>query len=311
MLRGSVTRPLILAVLLSGMSLAAAAPGAASAPCTPLPVTHRAAQIIPAQPTQHGLGVASLNMAGKPQIEDALTAWAQQRGIDILLLQEVGDLSVDGATFVAALSERLGFHFAYAPANVFAEARTQGLAIVSRHPITDVQVYELKHHRLRFRSRCRIALAATVTTADGPVRTVNVHLDTRINSSDRIAQLAPVLDRLQGDDRPQIIGGDFNTMDIGWYQSMWPFPYVQRQAKGVRPLLTGDGFHTPFDDTKPTFKFLGLPLRLDWIFLKDLNAIDRSVDDVRFSDHRGVWTRVTNGLPTSGCAPSTARSHCR
>jgi len=292
MFRGFVVCALSLGAVLSGVCTASA-PVEASSQCTPMPVTTRAASTADHQTQPHGLSVASLNMAGRPDIGDELAAWAQQRAIDVLLLQEVGDKSADGAQFIAALSDRLGFHSVYAPADLLGKGQTQGLAIVSRNPIDDAQITVLSHHHLRFRSRCRIALAATVSTADGPVRIVNVHLDTRINSEDRLAQLAPILEGLEHDQRPQIIGGDFNTMDIGWFQSMWPLPYAQHQAKAVRTLMAGEGFHTPFVDTRATFKLLGLPLKLDWLFLKGINAVAWSVDEARLSDHRGVWARVT------------------
>ena len=285
-------RFLSLVTLLSGVCIGST-PVEASTPCTPMPVTTRAAPTADRQPQLHGLSIASLNMAGRPDIGDELAAWAQQRTIDVLLLQEVGAKSADGAQFIAALSDRLGFHFVYAPADRLGKGRTQGLAIVSRSPIDDEEVTVLSYHHLRFRSRCRIALAATVTTADGPVRIVNVHLDTRINTDDRLAQLAPVLEGLDDDQRPQIIGGDFNTMDFGWFQTMWPFPYAQRQARAVRTFMADDGFHTPFMGTKATFKFFGLPLKLDWLFLKGIKALDWSVDEAPLSDHRGVWARVT------------------
>jgi endonuclease/exonuclease/phosphatase (EEP) superfamily protein YafD len=122
---------------------------------------------------------------------------------------------------------------------------------------------------------------------------MNVHLDTRINSRQRLAQLAPLLDALDAADGPQIIGGDFNTMNIWWFRTMWPFPYLQRQVAAVRTRLAGNGFHTPFRRGRPTFRFLGLPLRLDWLYLKGLEAVDWNVDTVRFTDHRGVWVRAT------------------
>ena len=157
-----------------------------------------------------------------------------------MLLQEVGGHGVDGATFVASLGHQLGYHFAYAPADRFGDEETQGLAIMSRGPIDDVRILPLDHHHLRFKSRCRIAQAATVQTEAGRVRVVNVHLDTRINSKDRVAQLAPVIDMLDAIDGPQILGGDFNTMDVGWVQTMWPFPYFQHQVAAVRTRLAAE-----------------------------------------------------------------------
>jgi endonuclease/exonuclease/phosphatase (EEP) superfamily protein YafD len=38
---------------------------------------------------------------------------------------------------------------------------------------------------------------------------------------------------------------------------------------------------------------MGLPLKLDWLFLKGINALAWSVDEAPLSDHRGVWANVT------------------
>lgn len=163
---------------------------------------------------------------------------------------------------------------------------------MSRYSLNDLNVEPLDYFRLRFRSRCRIALAATVQTLDGPVRLVNVHLDTRINSKSRLAQLAPAMEALQTFDGPRVIGGDFNTMNIRWLRSMWPLPYVQRQSKAVRALLSASGFHTPFIASPPTFRFLGFPMRLDWLYFNDLEPLAWGVDRVPLTDHRGIWVRV-------------------
>ena len=272
-----------------GMAMASA--GAEAPPCAPFAVARQEPGTrtdAPARP----FTIGSLNLAGKAQIGDALAAWAERRGIDVLLLQEVGHPSVGGEAYVAALSERLGFHAVYAPAYVIGESHTQGLAIVSRYPLDAVRVQRLAYHHLRFRSRCRIALAANIVMANGPLSLVNVHLDTRINSKDRLAQLAPVLDALDGTGTSQLIGGDFNTMDVRWVRTMWPLLYVERQTAAVRKRLAADGFHTPFGDTRGTVRFLHLPIRLDWLYLKQLTALDYGVDTVPLTDHRGVWTRM-------------------
>jgi endonuclease/exonuclease/phosphatase family metal-dependent hydrolase len=257
-----------------------------------MPVAQSAAVMNDLQPAQNGLSIASLNTAGDPRTADTLARWARERAIDVLLLQEVGSRSHDGAAFVAALSDRLGYGFAYSPAQRLGIEETQGLAILSRDRLEDIRTYPLPYHRLRFRSRCRIALAATVLTSDGKVRLMNVHLDTRINSRDRLAQLAPMIDALTGRDGPQIVGGDFNTMNVRWFRTMWPFPYLQRQAAAVTERLKVDGFETPFTTGPATFRFLGVPLKLDWLYLKGLEAVEWNVDSVQFTDHRGVWARV-------------------
>jgi endonuclease/exonuclease/phosphatase family metal-dependent hydrolase len=269
-----------------------ATPVEGSNPCAPMPVTLGASAAADHPPPQDLLSIASLNIAGDPRIGDVLAGWARQRAFDVLLLQEVGDRSQDGASFVTALSNRLGYEFAYAPANRLGDTETQGLAIMSRHRLENIRTFPLKFHRLRFRTRCRIALAATVITRDGPIQLMNVHLDTRINSRERIEQLTPLLDVLDAVDGPQIIGGDFNTMNVRWFRTMWPFPYLQRQAAALRKRLGGNGFHTPLIGGRPTFRFLGLPLRLDWMYLKRLEAVEWNIDTVQHTDHRGVWMRV-------------------
>jgi endonuclease/exonuclease/phosphatase family metal-dependent hydrolase len=276
--------------------LAGAVPLEAKDPCvTWLPVAHSASQTAAVQTAKDPdtFAVASLNMAGQSRIADVLMEWTHQRTLDVLLLQEVGEKSNDGARFAADLAERLGFHVAYAPANRLGDTKsTQGLAIVSRYPLGDVRVDLLKYKALRFKSKCRIALSATVETSSGPVRLVNVHLDTRINSGARVEQLAPVLDGLKGTNGPQIIGGDMNTANIGWFQSMYPLPLLQRQVAAVRALFTRNGFDSPFTSTPSTFKFLGFPLKLDWLYLKHLKPVEYDVDHVRFSDHRGIWAHL-------------------
>jgi endonuclease/exonuclease/phosphatase (EEP) superfamily protein YafD len=128
--------------------------------------------------------------------------------------------------------------------------------------------------------------------ANGPVSLVNVHLDTRINSKDRLAQMAPLLDALEGVRGSQLIGGDFNTMDVRWVRTMWPLLYLERQEAAVGQRLGAEGFHTPFGDTPATVPFLHLPVRLDWLYLKRLMALDYGVDTVPLTDHRGVWARM-------------------
>jgi endonuclease/exonuclease/phosphatase family metal-dependent hydrolase len=274
------------------VALGATAGLEASSPCMPLPVTEHPVQVPAQREPGSTLTIASLNVAGEARIAEPLAAWVRQRAIDVLLLQEVGPTITDGEAFAKAMSARLGFHAVYAPA-YSTETYMQGLAIMSRYPLQDVRADLLAYNRLRFRSRCRNALTATVVTESGPMHVANVHLDTRINSKDRVAQLAPVVESLNGMAGPQVVGGDFNSANIGWLGSMWPFPYAQRQPASIRSMLEALGFDTPFGKTRPTFKLMGLPLKLDWLYVKHLEPMHWSVDDVQYSDHRGIWVNVT------------------
>ena len=68
------------------------------------------------------------------------------------------------------------------------------------------------------------------------------------------------------------------------------------------------GFVTPFDAAGPTHDRLGL--RLDWIFLKDLEPDDAArIQPLGFSDHHAIWTGVRGRTahPTIGQTARTSR----
>lgn len=260
-------------------------------PCvTRVPVSGGEPALVDMPP--RGLAIASLNTATQPRVIDSIVDWASRRALDVLLLQEVGGESMDGEAFVRTLSHRLGMWFAYAPATAFPDGQLQGLAIVSRYPLRDIRVQPLTFHRLLLRWRCRIALAATAQTPLGAVRVINLHLDTRINSGSRVEQLMSALEAVGPFAGPRIVGGDFNTANIGWIQTIWPVPFGQRQSKAVRMSLAREGFETPFVDGPPTYRRFPFSFQLDWLYLKGLQDLDWGVDAVPFSDHHGIWSRV-------------------
>ena len=275
-----------------GLTASAAGPA-----CEPPTVAQHVVDGVTAAAAPDSLTIGSFNIHGGHRIADPLVAWIESRSFDVVVLQEVGYESMDGEAIATELANRLGFHAAYVPAFRREGGETQGLAMLSRYRLEDLRTEPLLYHHLRFRPRCRVELAATVTTSVGPVRFVNLHLDTRINSQSRVAQIMPTLERLRADETPQIVAGDFNTVSIGWWQSAVPLPFAQRQGAAVHAAMTGEGFVTPFGESRATLKLAGLPLRLDWIYLKRLVALEWSVDDVPFSDHRGVWTRVALSPP--------------
>jgi endonuclease/exonuclease/phosphatase family metal-dependent hydrolase len=167
------------------------------------------------------------------------------------------------------------------------------VAILSRFPLRDPELIPLKRYDLGFKSRCRVALAATVESPLGPVRVVNVHLDSRMNRSERLAQLRPVVERLASFSGPQLIGGDFNTADVFWLGRTIPLPFAQKQSFAVREFMASQGFASPFESTGRTFSYL--PLRLDWIFVKGMEPVAVGVEAMPFSDHRGLWLRLDAG----------------
>ena len=183
-----------------------------------------------------------------------------------------------------AVARTLGFATAFAPAA--AEIYDQGLAIVSRYPIGEVQIKNLKLCDLGFRSRNRFAIAATLRTPWGDLRVWNVHLDTRINPGERLDQLQPVIDDAATYSGPRLIGGDFNTNDLYWLGNVLPLPFGPAHGTAIREAMKKQGFETPFSAGEATFK----PLRrqLDWIYLNGLKSVAASVEPAPFSDHNAI-----------------------
>jgi len=209
------------------------------------------------------------------------------RESDLFLFQEVRHEK--GKPSVAEAAARtLGFSTGFTPAA--ADIYDQGLAIVSRYPIGEVRINNLKRCDLRFRSRNRFAIATTVRTPWGDLRVWNVHLDTRINPSERLDQLQPVIDDAATYSGPRLIGGDFNTNDLYWFGNVMPLPFGPAHGTAVRGAMRNKGFETPLTAGLGTFK----PFRrqLDWIYLNGLNAVAASVEPAPFSDHNAVWVQA-------------------
>jgi endonuclease/exonuclease/phosphatase (EEP) superfamily protein YafD len=209
------------------------------------------------------------------------------RDADVFLMQEVANES-DKPSAADQVAERLGYFAAFSPAapGIY----DQGLAIVSRYPITDTEIKRLKVCNLRFRSRQRFALAANIRTPWGDVRVWNAHLDTRISAAERAEQLQPVADDAARHHGPRLIGGDFNTNDCIWLGNVVPVPGGPSHGKAVRRVMEQRGFATPFAkniDTFPAFR-----RHLDWIFVRGLETVDSSVEPAPFSDHNAIWTRL-------------------
>jgi endonuclease/exonuclease/phosphatase (EEP) superfamily protein YafD len=246
--------------------------------------------------------VGSLNIAMEEDpnvIAQEIRTAPNLRDADVIFFQEV--VNQNHTSVAEAVARQLGRRVAFAsPDGVLTKG---GLAILSRHPMADQRVHKLKPQNLVFRSRKRIALAVTVLTPDGPVRVINVHLDTRINPAERVAQLGPALDDASCFYGPAVIGGDFNTNDMQWVSNVVPIPYKGWQAARVRILMESRGYRTPFQTRAPTFHHMGM--QLDWIYVAGLDAVGHGIDPIAFSDHDAVWTRLATRAP--GSSPERER----
>lgn len=236
------------------------------------------------------LAVVSVNTAKEPdagKVLRDLQAAPRLREADLLLMQEVANEEHEPSVS-DQVARQLGFQSAFSPAapGVY----DQGLAILSRYPLSEVKIQRLKACDLRFRCRSRFALSATVETPWGKVRVWNAHLDTRINAAERLEQLEPVIADAAAHTGPRLIGGDFNTNDFLWLGNVVPVPGGPSHGLMIRRAMEARGFVTPFADRLTTFPTLHR--HLDWIFVNGLRAVESSVEPVPFSDHHAIWTRV-------------------
>jgi endonuclease/exonuclease/phosphatase family metal-dependent hydrolase len=236
--------------------------------------------------------VASLNLAmstSPATIAAEIGRLPALRDADVLLLQEVVRTPKDEPSIAEQLALRLGRVATFVSPD--GTTTRMGLAILTRTALRDVRQHALKPQNLIFRSRKRCALAGTVDSVVGPVRVINLHLDTRINPGERLNQLAPVLEDAQAFRGPAVIGGDFNTNDMQWVSNVVPVLFPGWQASRVRALMQSRGFQTPFVTRRATFDHLGM--QLDWIYTNRLKASGSGIQPIDFSDHHAVWAQLT------------------
>jgi endonuclease/exonuclease/phosphatase family metal-dependent hydrolase len=232
--------------------------------------------------------ITSINTAKVTEIETMakeLEQHALLRNADVIFLQEVVKNADNQLSSGELLARRLNLRTAFATAD--GGQTFSGLAILSRLPLRDIRTRPLKNVNLIFRTRKRIALAATVDTPHGPVRVINTHLDTRISPKERVEQLSAALEDAAVFDGPVVIGGDMNTNDMQWVSHVVPIPYPGWQAAAVRKLMLEKGFSTPFELRRATFDHLRM--QLDWFFSKRLRSLRSAIQPLDFSDHHAIW----------------------
>jgi len=209
-------------------------------------------------------------------------------GASIIGLQEVdrNKKRTGNLNTVKSMAERLGHYYAWAaPPTAKAEMEEEtGVAILSSYPLTDVRRIVLPHPGPG--RRRRVAIGATVDIGATPLRVYSVHSENRIPVDKKIEQTKAVMEDLAHYPKHTraIILGDLNT---------WERAAVKKTSE----LFVRENFTTPFANGKSTFlrKVLFVPIRLklDWIWLRGLEATSHGIDKtVGLSDHWPLWTVV-------------------
>ena len=178
----------------------------------------------------------------------------------------------DNVNTAQLIARELGLNYAWAAPplspnkdgdNKSSEEET-GVAIFSSYPISDVERIVLPNPGPG--GRRRAAVGATIHIGDHKLRAYSVHAETRIPMKKKMEQLQAVLDALseRSDAERAVVMGDFNTI----------------KGKDVRAcikLFSESGFTTPIPHDRSTWKTFILKLKLDWLWLRGVNATGHSI----------------------------------
>jgi endonuclease/exonuclease/phosphatase family metal-dependent hydrolase len=229
----------------------------------------------------------NVHMESAPRVARALAGpWLGRA--DVILLQEIESHGRERESRAGQIAARLGMSHAYAPGYGLKGGGSHGVAILSRWPLSELELVELPREEVVFNSARRVALGATVHYPGRAVRIYSVHLDNRINPAARRRQLAPVLAAAAARDQlPVIVAGDMNTSPFCWIGHVVPVP-CGRQDDRLEALVRERGFQVPARDVGATSKWLGM--RLDGLYTRGIEARQVGVDRrVEVSDHLPLW----------------------
>ncbi|HVK76555.1 MAG TPA: endonuclease/exonuclease/phosphatase family protein [Kofleriaceae bacterium] len=235
------------------------------------------------------LRLVTYNVHDEPggAIAAALRGSAALAGADLVVMQEVR--AHGGCSAACAAARELGMSSVYAPGHLEGPG-SEGVAIMSRWPLRDVEVIELPREHVVFNSGRRAAVAATVDTEAGPLRVFAVHLDNRVNPAARVRQLRPVLAAAAAHDGPALVAGDVNTNPFLWIGHVVPVP-AGVQHRRLEAAVRAAGLDTPVTGSGPTHQWLSM--RLDAIYSRGLRVPRYGVEQaVRISDHLPLWAVV-------------------
>ena len=115
----------------------------------------------------------------------------------------------------------------------------------------------------------------------------------------KVAHWRAVLDdlRLYPKVKSAVVLGDFNTIK-------------PKDTAAIRQLFEGEGFKTPIADYEMTWRTFLIGLKLDWLWLRGLEAHSAGVDrDSDLSDHWPIWAKVKlAGKPETAGTDASAAS---
>lgn len=205
-------------------------------------------------------------------------------GAHVIGLQEVdrNKRRTGNVNTARQLAEALGMRYVWAaPPDTDGDGEEEtGCAILSPFPLSDAARVVLTHEGPD--GRRRVAVGATVQLGRTPVRVYSVHAETRMPVKKKVEHWQAVLEDLRRHPAAAgaIVLGDFNTIK-------------GKDVKAARRLFDGEGFAAPHPDGEKTWKTFVFKLKLDWLWLRGLEARAHGIDkEVGLSDHWPLWATV-------------------
>jgi endonuclease/exonuclease/phosphatase family metal-dependent hydrolase len=205
-------------------------------------------------------------------------------GAHVIGLQEVdrNKKRTGNVNTARQLAEALGMRYAWAaPPDTDEDGEEEtGCAILSPFPMTDAARIVLTHEGPD--GRRRVAVGATLHVGGKALRVYSVHAETRMPLEKKVEHWGAVLEdlRLHPKAGGVVVLGDFNTIK-------------GKDVRAARRLFSGEGFTTPIPDGEKTWKTFVVKLKLDWLWLRGLEARAHGIDkQVGLSDHWPLWVKV-------------------
>ena len=194
---------------------------------------------------------------------------------DVILLQE---MDADG---VKAIAETMGWNYIYYPASVHPNTdRDFGEAVLSPWPLSDDAKLFLPHESLR-NKQIRIAVRALVHLPGGAIWAYSIHTETALlPPPQRKEQIETMLADMPDDNRPVVIGGDFNTVTP-----------IERNV--LLAMMAEKEFTWLTEDAGATVSEAGVGIIMDYIFGRGLIPKQSGVIESEASDHNPVWVKTS------------------
>jgi endonuclease/exonuclease/phosphatase family metal-dependent hydrolase len=248
------------------------------------PGTFRSSRLVSSDPvrvvtynTEYGENPAGLAAAilGDPDLANA----------GVFLLQEEESYPSEPESRAATLAGLLGLGYLYVPARE-KHGGTHGLSIMSAFPIDNLEKMMLP---LADNGVPRMALSADVHVGDKVLHVIDIHLETRLNPKERVAQLHPAVIDAAAD---VLIAGDFNTNWVTWAGSVPVLAAERDQVPVLNSYMASLAFDAPSADSGPTEHAFGVEFKLDSIYTRGLETTFGGVVRTGPSDHWPMYIDV-------------------